>query len=282
MSHLTTEQFQQHFKIKGKTAILSPQVAMIAGFCGHDVFSYVDTSNAPEANDFYDTVLIDIVEDDKFPLNKTSHASRWLDYSLSYLNNNGTLKAKFPCYIISKLTNLSQKKYQVEEIIIDQDTCILTVSKSRKTKTTSVWYQNKTKVEIDIPNQFVLHHYNENDYNYLFNLEKTNKYKRITFSGSKVAEKIQSVKDNAEKECKYGLVVYSNIPKLRAEKLENTNVSSGSDCYLFDSQEERDSYFNILQNPKVIALAKNLSYNQTINVKVQSYLINPSIFEYAS
>jgi hypothetical protein len=282
MSRLTTEQFKQHFKIQGKTAILSPQVAMIASFCDHGDFSYVDASNAPEANDFYDTVLIDIVEDDKFPLNKTSHTSRWFDYSLSYLNTNGTLKAKFPCHIISKLASLNPKKYQVNDIIIDQDFCILSVIKTAKTRTTSVWYQDQTKVEIDISNQFILHHYDENDYNYIFNLKKTNKYKRMTFSGSKVAEKISTLKDNAKKEGKYGLVVYSNIPKLRAEKLENTNVSSGSDCYLFDSQEERDSYFDILHNPKVIALAKNLSYNQTINVKVQSYLINPSIFQYVS
>lgn len=282
MSRLTTEQFQQHFKLKGKTAILSPQVAMIADFCGQNEFSYVNTSNVPEANDFYDTVLIDIVDDDKFPLNKTSHASRWLDYSLSYLNFNGTLMAKFPCHIISKLASLNPKKYQVDNIVIDQDFCVLSVTKTAKTKTTSVWYQDQKEVQIDIPNQFILHSYNEHDYNYIFNLDKTTKYKRVTFSGSKVAEKIKALKDNAEKEGKYGLVVYSNIPKLRAEKLENTNVSSGSDCYLFDSQEERDSYFDVLQNPKVIALAKNLSYNQTINVKVQSYLINPSIFEYAS
>jgi hypothetical protein len=282
MSNLTTEQFKDYFQIKGNTVILSPQVAMIADFCGHHDFSYVNVSDAPKANDLYDTVLIDIVEDDKFPLNKTSHASRWLDYSLSYLNTNGTLKAKFPCYIVSKLANLNPKKYQVDEIIIDQDICILTVTKTTKTGTTSVWYQNQTKVEVDIPNQFILHHYDKDAYDYIFDLEKTTEYKRVTFSGRSVAEKIQTVKDNAEKEGKYGLVVYSNIPKLRAEKLEETNITSGSDCYLFDSQKERDSYFDVLHNKKVIALSKNLSYNQTINTKVQSYLINPAIFKYAS
>ena len=39
MNYLTTEKFEEHFKFKGETIILSPNIAMIASLIDHD-FDY--------------------------------------------------------------------------------------------------------------------------------------------------------------------------------------------------------------------------------------------------
>lgn len=279
MTLLTVDQFQTHFQIKNSTLILSPQIAMIASLFNYNDFNYQSVHEIIEPVKKYSNVLIDVTDEDKFPGASFGHIQKWFKYAMKFVKKGGRLQAKFPPQLIPNLIN---QNLQINKIYLSSNECFVDIQNKSGKQTTMVSYSTGEVLDIDFNKKFILHHYNENDYNYLFNLKKTNKYKRITFSGSKVAEKIKTLKDNAEKECKYGLVVYSNIPKLRVEKLEQTNVSSGSDCYLFDTEKERDSYFQILHNPKVIALAKNLSYNQTINVKVQSYLINPSIFEYAS
>jgi len=251
--------------------------------CGKEDYGFLKSIKKFEFGKKYDTALMDLDKEVPYQGKKVNTFTQWFRHVISQvLKDGGTLKGKFPLPLILQLQDKDYDWFQVEKIKIDNNYCFVEVTKNKKHKNTFVEYSTGEIVEVDVHQDTILHHYNEGAYNYVFNCKKQSEYKRITFSGSKVAEKIQAVKDNAKKEGKYGLVVYSNIPKLRAEKLENTNVSSGSDCYLFDSQEERDSYFDILHNPKVIALAKNLSYNQTINVKVQSYLINSSIFQYAS
>jgi hypothetical protein len=163
---------------------------------------------------------------------------------------------------------------------MNAEDCFVEVTKTSKYKDTEVVYSTGQTIHVNMENDSILHRYSDECYQYTRNIDFNYNVERITFSGNKI-KNIDSTKDYAKESNKYGLVVYSNIPKLRVEKLEATNVSSGSDCYLFESKKERDSYYDVLKTKKVIDLSKNLSYNQTINVKVQSYLINPSIFNYA-
>ena len=84
MTSLTTEQFKEHFKIQKNTIVLSSQVAMIAGLCGHDKFDYQNQKQIVEPSKQYDYVLIDILDDDKFPgLNGGMlHSFRYFQYEI--------------------------------------------------------------------------------------------------------------------------------------------------------------------------------------------------------
>ena len=278
MTFITIEQFKSHFKVKGKTAILSPQVAMIAGLCGHTDFDYQPLKTILEPTQKYDTVLIDILEDDVFPGTSSGHTLKWFNYAFKFLNDKGTLIGKFPSYV---MTSLCSDKFQVNEVNLENDICFLKVTHKTQNKLTKLIYSTGESLEIDLKKHASLSYYNENAYQYIKSIEHKYSVENITFSGHDVSKKLEDAKEKAKNQNKFGLIIFNNIPSLRVEKLEQTKVTSGSNCYLFDSQEERDSYHNILHHPKVIALAKNLAYNKTMKIKVQSYLIHPSIFNYA-
>jgi hypothetical protein len=291
---VTPADFYQNLQPENETIIVaSPHIFPLSVFygfgkkdyfaCGKEHSEFLESVNKNEFGKKYDTAIMDLDKEVPYQGKRVNTFTQWFRHVISQvLKDGGTLKGKFPLSLILQLQDKDYDWFQVEKIKIEDTHCFVEVTKVKKHKNTVIEYSTGEVVEVDLHQDAILHHYDKDAYDYIFNLEKSTEYKRITFSGSEVAEKIKTVKDNAEKESKYGLVVYSNIPKLRVEKLESTNVSSGSDCYLFDIQEERDSYFDIFHNKKVIALSKNLSYNQTINTKIQSYLINPAIFQYAS
>lgn len=278
MKAITTEQFKEHFSIQDHTIILSPQIAMIAGLGGHDNFDYQSTKIITEPTQKYDTVLIDVLEDDIFPGASSGHTLKWFNYALKFLNSKGTLIGKFPSYI---MTSLSSDKFQVNQVNLENDICFLKVTHKTQNKLTKLIYSTGEILEIDLKKHASLSFYDESAYQYIKSIEHKYSVENITFSGHDVSKKLEDTKENAKDQNKFGLIIFNNIPSLRVEKLEQTKVTSGSNCYLFDSQEERDSYYNILYHPKVIALAKNLAYNKTMKIKVQSYLIHPSIFNYA-
>lgn len=251
--------------------------------CGKEHPGFLKSVTKSEFGKKYDTALVDLDKEVPYQGKRVNTFAQWFRHVISQvLKDGGTLKGKFPLQFILHLQDKDYDWFQVEKIKIDHSHCFIEVTKTPKYKNTIVEYQNGEVVEIDIHEDIIPNYYSQDVFDYFATCDKKVQYNRVTFSGSRVSEKMEVLKNNIKENGKYGLVVYSNIPKLRAEKLENIKVTSGSDCYLFDTQEERDSYFNVLQNKKVIALAKNLSYNQTINVKVQSYLINPAIFQYAS
>ena len=250
--------------------------------CGKEDFGFLKSVTKSEYGKKYDTVLMDLDKKIPYQGKKINTYVEWLRCAVSQLlKEGGTLKGKFPIQLIPQLQDKDYNWFQVNKIKIHSDCCFVEIQKTKKYKKTLIEYSTGESIDIDIHKQTILFHYDTDDYEYVNNISEKKKYPRFTFSGSKVSDKIKELKDNAKKQNKYGLVIYSNIPKLRVEKLELSNVTSGSDCYLFDNLEERDSYFEALKSKKVIALSKNLSYNQTINVKVQSYLMNPLIFNYA-
>jgi hypothetical protein len=276
MTFLSTEEFKTHFEVTDNTLILSPQVSMIAGFCGHDDFTYISPREdiKPEAK--YETVLIDVQQTDVFP-NSKSRPSKWFHHSLKYLKDGGVLKGKFFVEVTSKL----KTSYQINKIHMHDEYCFVDVTKTPKYKNTEVIYSTGEKVEIDIQDDVILHHYNECDYQYVKSTVPHDFTEKLVFSGPDVVEKLKETKEKSKKTGQFGLIIYNNTPSLKIEKMESSNVKSGSNCYLFSSQRERDSYYDALKTSKVLALAKNMSYNQTMRVLAQSYLINPSIIDYA-
>lgn len=278
MTLLTLDQFKTHFEIKSDTLILSSHVAMIASLCGHTDFDYQSSNEIIEPSKQYDNVLIDVLEKDKFPGVPSGHTLQWFNYALKFVKEGGSLKGKFPPHIV---LNFRNKDIQVDKIKLSKNECFVEITNKPKSKNTIFSYSTGEVLDIDMRQESTLLHYDVKAYQYLKKITKNHKVNSVVFSGHDVAVKLNKIKEKAKNEKKFGLIIYNNIPSLRVEKLEETNVSSGSNCYLFDSEKERDSYYSALHRPEVIALAKNLAYNQTMRIKVQSYLIHPSILNYA-
>ena len=278
MNLLTTEQFKQYFSVDGDSLILSPQIAMIASLSGYTDFDYQPPNEIIQPSKQYDNVLIDVLETDKFPGVPSGHILQWFNYALKFVKDGSSLKGKFPPHIV---LNFRNKNIQVNKIKLSNNECFVEVTNKPKTKNTTFSYSTGETLDVDMSQDSTLLHYDVEAYQYLKNISKNHKVNSIVFSGHDVSVKLNRIKEKAKNENKFGLVIYNNIPSLRVEKLEETNVSSGSNCYLFDSEKERDSYYSALCHPEVIAFAKNLAYNQTMRIKVQSHLIHPSILNYA-
>jgi hypothetical protein len=278
MTLLTIDQFKTYFEMEKDSMILSPQVAMIANLFDYNNFDYQSTYEIIEPIQQYSNVLIDVTDQDKFPGVTFGHIQQWFKYSMKFVKEGGRLQAKFPPQVVLNLIN---QNLQVNKIYLSPNECFVDIQNESRTRNTTVSYSTGEVLDIDLNNESVLYSYDESAYNYIKNVGIKYSVDNITFSGHDVATKLETTKEKAKQQNKFGLVIYNNVPLLRVEKLEETNVSSGSNCYLFDSEKERDSYYNKLYHPKVVALAKNLAYNQTMRIKVQSYLLHPSIFNYA-
>lgn len=293
MTALTTEQFKSHFQIKGNTVILSPQVAMIASFCGHTDFDYQlpskDTTDISSAQ--YDTVLIDVLDKDKFPgfSGGMLHSFRFLTYALNFLGNDGTLIGKFPSLLLNKAINFPHStylnsEYHTEAIHIFEDHFFVKVVKNTSNKKRKVFYENGNETEVVI-NRPILHHYNQEYYDYLCSVDLSTSCARTTIDGKgdKVAEQlaIRSKRTDFDKV----LFVPSNGNKAKAYTFDEVkDKNSGGDAFFAGSVQQRDQFIKILQNPKVIDLIKEMCYNNYTSMKLdhKKYIFNERIFSFAN
>jgi hypothetical protein len=172
MTALTTEQFKDYFQIKGNTVILSPQVAMIASLCGHTDFDYQLPSKDTTDTSFsqYDTVLIDVLDKDKFPgfYGGVLHSFRFLTYALNFLGGSGTLIGKFPSPLLNKAISFPHSRHldskgHTEEIHIFEDYFFVKIVKNASNNKTKVFYENGNEVEVQTKYP-ILHHYNQEYY----------------------------------------------------------------------------------------------------------------------
>ena len=293
MTSLTTEQFKDYFQIKGNTVILSPQVAMIASLCGYKDFDYQPPSKDQSISSFFDyeTVLIDVVDKDKFPsfAGGMLHSFRYLTYALDFLGDNGTLIGKFPSLLLNKAINFPNSahlnsKGHTEEIRLFEDHFFVKIVKNTNNKKTTVFYENGNEVEVNTKYP-ILHHYNQEYYDYLRSVDLTTSCARTTIDGKgdKVAEQltIRSKRTDFDKV----LFVPSNGNKPKAYTFDEIkDKNSGGDAFFAESAEQRDQYIRILQNPKVVDLIKEMCYNNYSSVKLdhKKYIFNERIFSFAN
>jgi hypothetical protein len=287
MSHITTEQFQKYFQLTDNTLIVSPQIAMIAKFCGHSNFDY----KIPKKDHTYDTVLLDVLEDDKFPgfSGGMLHSFRFLSHALNFLSNDGTLIGKFPSLLLNKAINFPHSthvnsKCHTEAIHIFEDHFFLKVVKNTSNKKTKVFYENGNEVEVEVQYP-ILHHYNQEYYDYLRSVDLSASCARTTIDGKgdTVAEqlKIRSRRTDFDKV----LFVPSNGNRAKAFTFDEVkDKNSGGDAFFAESVEQRDQFIKILQNTKVIDLIKEMCYNKYTSMKLEhkKYIFNERIFNFAN
>lgn len=293
MTALTTEQFQSYFQIKGSTVILSPQVAMIASLSGHNDFDYQPPSKESNTTSFlnYDTVLIDVLDKDKFPgfTGGMLHSFRFLTYALNFLGDKGTLIGKFPSLLLNKAINFPHSSHKnskghTESIHIFDDFFFVKIVKNTTNKKTKVFYENGSEVEVQTEYP-ILHHYNQEYYDYLHSVDLETSCARTTIDGKgdKVAEQlaIRSKRTDFDKV----LFVPSNGNKPKAYTFgEVKDKNSGGDAFFAESVEQRDQFIKILQNPKVVDLIKEMCYNNYTSMKLEhkKYIFNERIFSFAN
>jgi len=293
MTALTTEQFKDYFQIKGNTVILSPQVAMIASLCGYGDFDYQPPSKdqTTVSSTQYDTVLIDVVDKDKFPgfAGGMLHSFRYLTYALDFLGGNGTLIGKFPSLLLNKAINFPNSahlnsKGHTESIHLFEDHFFIKIVKNTSNRKTTVFYENGNEVEVQTKYP-ILHHYNQEYYDYLRSVDLTTSCARTTIDGKgdKVAEQlaIRSKRTDFDKV----LFVPSNGNKPKAYTFDEVkDKNSGGDAFFAESAEQRDQYIKILQNPKVVDLIKEMCYNNYTSMKLdhKKYIFNERIFSFAN
>jgi hypothetical protein len=287
MSHITTEQFQKYFQLTDNTLIVSPQIAMIAKFCGHSNFDY----KIPKEDHTYDTVLLDVLEDDKFPgfSGGMLHSFRFLSHALNFLSNDGTLIGKFPSLLLNKAINFphsthANSKCHTEAIHIFEDHFFLKVVKNTSNKKTKVFYEGGHEVEVATNNP-ILHHYNQEYYEYLESVILSASCARTTIDGkgANVAEQLK----NRSRRTDFDNVLFvpSNGNRAKAFTFDEVkDKNSGGDAFFAESVEQRDQFIKILQNRKVIDLIKEMCYNKYTSMKLEhkKYIFNERIFNFAN
>lgn len=280
--------------------VLSPQVAMIAGFCGFDKFDYQHPNEIITPTKQYDYVLIDVLDTDKFPgmSGGMLHSFRYFTYALKFLNSTGTLIGKFPTVILNKLHGSQASKGfphssylndegHTDSIHIHEDYCFIKIIKGTDKKKTSVFYDNENQFDIDfsVEKYPILHHYNQEFYDYFRDVDISTSCERTTIDGKgdKVAEQlaIRSKRSDFEKV----LFVPSNGNRAKAFTFEEVkDKNSGGDSFFAESAQQRDQFIQILQKPKVINLIKEMCYNNYTSMKLdhKKYIFNERIFDFAN
>jgi hypothetical protein len=279
MTYITPEQFQKYFTVQGNTLAITPSTSLCARSLGYQV-DYGAHSDCT-----YDIVLLDVLENDRFPDSNSSHAFRWFKSGISTLQSNGTLIGKFPAHIVAKLADLNSQKYSINKVHLNEDHCIVSITQSSSSNLTEIVYDDQKVLKVNVFQDIVLHHYNQEYYDYLRSVDLSASCERTTLDGKgpKIAEqlKIRSRRTDFDKV----LFVPSNGNKPKAYTFDEVkDKNSGGDAFFAESVEQRDQFIKILQNPKVIDLIKEMCYNKYTSMKLEhkKYILNERIFNFAN
>lgn len=276
MNYITPEQFNKQFVIKGSTLAVTPSASLCARALGHSVEYY-----SPETNKKYDTVLLDIPEGFKYPGYKTRHEYAWLKLALSFTKDDGFLYVKSSTKIIPQIRQFSN--LLVENILFEDNSVYLRCSLKSKGKTI-VNYPTGESIEFDAKNSILPQNYDQKHIDYVNLVDSSTEdiqYDENVCVGGKQRYLYFDLYQESLTKGTYGLLIQNNCKKLQVSKLEDQSCNSSADVYLFSSKEKRDNYFEVLKKYDIIALADNLACGGEMNKKVQSYLMNPLIFNYA-
>ena len=286
MNRLTTEQFKQHFTVDKETLILSPQVAMIASFLGYQFDFSFDPSDVK--NKIYDTVLIDIIENQKFPGSSAKHEYRWLKHAFDYLGNNKTLICKVPIKVCSQVYDL--KDFTIDKVEMFEEDAILKLRKGKTNIKTSVVYDGQI-IEIDVSKTPILHTNTPEYYSYFENVSDKDALEYISLSAG--------LKENNREQ--YHKRVKWNHDRVVCVStgFENSNIKKRLNMYSFDEIADRkmavdcfyvpedinyDSFVKVLKSQKFLSFLSSVCYNnyQSFKKQFKKKVFNKKIIEFCN
>ncbi len=275
----------------GETIILSSNIAMIASLMGYDFDSSFDPYNAILSTTkyaSYDTAMVDIIEDQKFPYAKAKHEYNWLMSSINHVRNGGQLIAKIPLKICSHISQI--KDVRIETAHVYDDCAIVKFVKATSDANTTVSYSNGI-VQIDFTNVPILTQNNKEYYSYFQSVsdEDSFDYISLTAGGKKNCreqfdarvswnpDRVICISTGADnRKIDNGLKFYS------FDEIADRNRAV--DCYYIPDHINFESFVNTLNSKKFLSFLSSVCYNnyQTFNKNFKKKVFNKKILEFCN
>lgn len=291
MNFLTTEQFKEHFQFGGETIILSPNIAMIASLIGYNFESQFEPYSAifnPSNHQKYDTAMIDIIEDQKYPQAKAKHEFNWLVNALIFVKTGGDLIAKLPHKILSQISQI--KDVVIETANVYDDCAIVKFTKSNTDINTTVQYVDGS-VKINSKKIPILSQNNSQYYSYFQSVsdEDSFSYISLTAGGKKTCreqfddrvewnpDRVVCVSTGADnRKVSNGLKFYSFD--------QIADLNRAVDCYYIPEDIDFQSFVNALNSKKFLSFLSSVCYNnyQTFNKTFKKKVFNKKIIEFCN
>jgi len=275
------EQFEEYFSDKKGTIFGCPHLKMICNALNL-TNDYVSTQEAFDTKNIYKSLLIDIQNGKTFPNIKVGGEYQWFKKALTSLEPNGTLYGRIPTYLIPKLCDRFKHLY-VKQIKILGEYCLIDVVNKESKAKTVVKYPEKL-IEIDIHNQVILDHYNEEFYNYLDSVDLSKSCERTTIDGKGATLKEQLKNRSNRTDFEKIVFLSSATPTVKYntfDEVKDKNV--GGDAFFTNSVEERDKYIEVLSDKKVRQLMMSMCFGKYVRMKLdhKKYILNEKIFSFA-
>lgn len=275
------EQFEEYFSGKEGTIFGCPHLKMTCNALKL-TNDYVSVKEAHDTKNKYQSLLIDIHNGKTFPNIQVGGEYQWFKKSLTSLEPNGTLYGRIPTYLIAKLCDRFKDLY-VKQIKILGDYCLVDIINKQSAAKTVVKYPEKI-IEIDIHNQVILDHYNEEFYTYLNSVDLSKSCERTTIDGKGAVLEEQLKKRSNRTDFEKVIFLSSATPNIKwntFEEVKDKNV--GGDAFFAKSVEERDKYIEVFSNQKVHKLMMSMCFKKYVRMKLdhKKYILNEKIFDFA-
>lgn len=288
MNYLTTEQFKDHFGIGGETVIISPNVAMIASFIGEQFDTCFEPYNVTSNHQKYDSVLVDIIEDQKYPQSKAKHEFNWLISSLTFAKNGGSVIAKLPHKILSQISQI--KDVSIETATVYDDCAIVKFLKSKDNNFTVVHYENGV-VEIDSTKVPILSQNNKEYYSYFQSVSDNDSFNCISLTAGGKKNCRQQFNDRVDWNPNRVICISTGADNRRIDNGlkfytfdQIADINRAVDCFYVPEDVNFESFVNTLNNHKFLSFLSSVCYNnyQTFNKVFKKKVFNKKIIEFCN
>jgi hypothetical protein len=264
---------------------------MIASLIGYDFDSQFEPYSAifsPSNHQKYDTAMIDIIEDQKYPQAKAKHEFNWLVNALIFVKTGGDLIAKLPHKILSQISQI--KDVVIETANVYDDCAIVKFTKSSTDINTTVQYADGA-VQINSKKVPILSQNNSQYYSYFKSVsdEDSFSYISLTAGGKKTCreqfddrvewnpDRVVCVSTGADnRKVSNGLKFYSFD--------QIADLNRAVDCYYVPEDIDFQSFANALNSKKFLSLLSSVCYNnyQTFNKAFKKKVFNKKIIEFCN
>ena len=264
---------------------------MIASFIGVEFDTCFEPYNAildSSNHQKYDTVLIDIIENQKYPQYKAKHEVNWLINSFIFAKKGGSVVAKLPHKILSQISQI--KNISIETVTIYEDCAIVKFLKSKDHNSTVVNYGNSV-VQIDSKKVPILSQNNEEYYSYFQSVSDQDSFNYIslTAGGKKTCREqfngrvdwnidqvvcVSTGADNRKISNRLKFYSFSEI----------ADMNRAVDCYHIPDNISFETFVNILNSKKFLSFLSSVCYDnyQTFNKNFKKKVFNKKILEFCN
>lgn len=287
MTLLSPEQFKSHFQVEGKTLSMSPHVAMMATFCGHNECVYVHPNNLlSEHKETYQSIIADLEDKDPSHPEQTLHNPSymlWMKLAVeNFLEDDGVLIFKMPLLCLRKLSrNPNYKIMDITEMYVNygENYVIVKMYKRPYGGHTEITYSDHDeKIVCDISKTIVSPLYDQQVLKIIDSfINDPHKVEYKLIAGNNVKEKTS---EDLREYGNCGLFMRTNATKIKFEPLECSKLKSSGVVFSFKDKETRDKYYSIVNTKKMIDLISLLSYNSTIPHSIIPLVLHPATLEY--